>query len=35
MVIYNAKRRIIGLLVGSWNNEVDPDRVIKEVVGDC
>jgi hypothetical protein len=35
MVIRNAKRRMIGLPVGSWDDEVDPDRVIKEVVGDC
>ena len=35
MVIRNAKRRMIGLPVGSWNDEVDPDRVINEVVGDC
>jgi hypothetical protein len=34
MVIRNAKRRMIGLPVGSWDDE-DPDRVIKEVVGDC
>lgn len=35
MVIRNAKRRMIGFPVGSWDDEVDPDRVIKEVVGDC
>ena len=35
MVIRNARRRMIGLSVGSWDDEVDPDRVIKEVVGDC
>jgi hypothetical protein len=35
VVIRNAKRRVIGLPVGSWDDEVDPDRVIKEVVGDC
>jgi hypothetical protein len=35
MVIRNAKRRMMGLPVGSWDDEVDPDRVIKEVVGDC
>ena len=35
MVIRNAKRRMIGLPVGSWDDEVDPGRVIKEVVGDC
>jgi hypothetical protein len=34
MVIRNAKRRMIGFPVGSWGDEVDPDRVIKEVVGD-
>jgi hypothetical protein len=35
MVIRNAKRRIIGLSVGTCDDEVDPARVIKEVVGDC
>jgi hypothetical protein len=35
MVIRNAKRRMMGLAVGTWEDEVDPDRVIKEVVGDC
>jgi hypothetical protein len=35
MVIRNAKQRMIGLPVSSWDDEVDPDRVIKEVVGDC
>jgi hypothetical protein len=35
MVIRNAKRRMIGLPVGSWRDKVDPDRVIKEIVGDC
>jgi hypothetical protein len=35
MVIRNAKRRMIGLPVGSWDDEVDPDQVIKEVVGNC
>ena len=35
MVIRNAKRRMIGLPVGSWDDKVDPDRVMKEVVGDC
>jgi hypothetical protein len=35
MVIRNAKRRMIRLLVGSWDDKVDPDRVIKEVVEDC
>jgi len=34
MVIRNAKRRMIGLQVGTWEDEVDPDRVIKDVVGD-
>jgi hypothetical protein len=31
MVIRNAKQRMIG----SWDDEVDPDQVIKEVVRDC
>ncbi|TVY80732.1 hypothetical protein LSUE1_G005970 [Lachnellula suecica] len=35
MAIRNAKRRMIGLSVGTWDDEVHPDRVIKEVVGDC
>jgi hypothetical protein len=35
MVIRNAKRRMIGLPVGSWDDEVDPGRVIREVIGDC
>jgi hypothetical protein len=35
MVIRNAKRRMIGLPVGSWWDEVDPDRVMKEVLRDC
>lgn len=35
MVVRNAKRRAMGLLVGTWEDKVDPDRVIKEVVGDC
>ncbi|TVY15624.1 hypothetical protein LARI1_G009016 [Lachnellula arida] len=35
MVIRNAKRRMIGLSVGGWNDELDPDRVTKEVIGDC
>jgi hypothetical protein len=35
MVIRNAKLRMIGLPVGSWDDEVDPGRVIKEVIGDC
>ena len=26
---------MIGLPVGSWDDEVDLDRVMKEVVGDC
>ena len=26
---------MIELLVGSWDNKVDLDQVIKEVVGDC
>lgn len=33
--IRNAKRRINGLPVGNWRDEVDPDRVIMEVLGDC
>ena len=35
MVIRNARRRITGLQVGAWDDKVDPDRVIKEVLGDC
>jgi len=35
MVIRNATQRMNGLSVGAWNNEVDPDRVIKEVIGNC
>jgi hypothetical protein len=35
MVIRNAKRRMMGLPVSTWEDEVDPDRVIKEAVGDC
>ena len=35
MAIRNAKRRMLGLSVGTWSDKVDPDRVIKEVVGDC
>ena len=35
MVIRNAKRRMNGLPVGNWRDEVDPDRVIMEVLGDC
>jgi hypothetical protein len=35
MVIRNAKQRIIRFPVGSWDDEVGPDRMIKEVVGDC
>ncbi|KIM93127.1 hypothetical protein OIDMADRAFT_138353 [Oidiodendron maius Zn] len=35
MVIRNAKQLMMGLPVGSWDDEVDPDRVIMEVVGDC
>jgi hypothetical protein len=34
MVIRNAKRRMMGLPVGTWGDEVNPDRVIKEVVED-
>ena len=25
----------MGLLIGGWNNELDLDRVIKEIIGDC
>ena len=35
MVIRNTKQRMVGLPVGSWDDEVDPDWVIMEVVGDC
>ena len=35
MVIRNAKRRMMGLTVGTWEDKVDPGRVIKKVVGDC
>ncbi|KAH9204557.1 hypothetical protein DL95DRAFT_451598 [Leptodontidium sp. 2 PMI_412] len=28
-------QRMNGLSVGAWNSEVDPDRVIKEVIGNC
>jgi len=35
MAIRNAKRRMIRLLVSSWDDEVDLDRVTKEVVRDC
>lgn len=35
MVIRNAKQLMNGLPVGSWDDEVDPNRVIMEVVGDC
>ena len=35
MVIRNAKRRMMGLTVGTWEDKVDPDRVIMKVVGDC
>jgi hypothetical protein len=35
MVVRNAKRRMNGLSVGNWSDEVDPDRVIMEVLGDC
>jgi hypothetical protein len=35
MVIRNAKRRMIRRLISSWDDEVDLDRVMKEVVGDC
>jgi len=32
MVIRNAKRRMNGLPVGTWRDEVDPDRVMKPYV---
>ena len=35
MVVCNAKRRMMGLPVGTWDDEVNPDRVITEVAGDC
>jgi len=35
MVVRNAKRRMMGLSVGAWDDEVNPDQVIKSVVGDC
>jgi hypothetical protein len=35
MVIRNAKRRMIGLPVGSWRDKVDSNQVIKEIVRDC
>ena len=35
MVIRNAQRRMMGLSVGTWNDEVDPDRVIKDVIENC
>ncbi|KAE8441970.1 hypothetical protein EG329_004137 [Mollisiaceae sp. DMI_Dod_QoI] len=35
MVIRNAQRRMMGLPVGTWDDEVDPDRVIKEVIENC
>jgi hypothetical protein len=35
MVIRNAKQRMNGLSVGAWSSEVNPDRVIKEVIGNC
>ena len=31
MVIRNAKQRMTGLSVGTWNDVVDPDRIIKDV----
>ena len=33
MVIRNA--RMNGLSVGAWNSKVNPDRVIREVIGNC
>ena len=35
MVIRNAKQRMLGLSVGTWDDKVNPDRVIKSVVEDC
>jgi len=35
MVIRNATKRMNGLSVRAWNGEVNPDRVIKEVIGNC
>ncbi|KAH8595137.1 hypothetical protein B0O99DRAFT_159895 [Bisporella sp. PMI_857] len=35
MVIRNAKRRMNGLAVGGWHDRVNPDRVIRDIVGDC
>ncbi|XMA08669.1 hypothetical protein WAI453_001460 [Rhynchosporium graminicola] len=35
MFIGNAKQRMKSLSVGAWNSEVDPDRVIKEVIVNC
>lgn len=32
MFIRNVKQRMNGLSVGAWNGEVNPDRVIKEVI---
>ncbi|KAH6662961.1 hypothetical protein B0J14DRAFT_684879 [Halenospora varia] len=34
MTVRNAKRRMMGLSVGTWNDEVDPDRVTMDVIGD-
>jgi hypothetical protein len=35
MVIRNAKLRMTGQPVGTWDDEVNPARVIMDVVGDC
>lgn len=35
MVIRNAKRRMSGLPVGTWDDQVNPDRVTKEVLAQC
>ena len=35
MVIRNAKQRMMGLPIGTWEDKVDPDRVIKEIIEDC
>ena len=34
MVIRNAKRRMMRLSVGTWDDEVDPIRVAIKVIGD-
>jgi len=35
MVIRNAKQRMMGLSVGTWDDVVDPSRVIMSVIEDC